>query len=172
MKLPNTSQREGTNTYRKISTLRAVVVGVCLLIVHRVFKGTVPSLKAYAESNGISEDTIRRAARVLLFPVMRLLRARRPGPRRSISSGQAGQSQALAACQAALAILKALLPGPVANLLATPAKRGIAVQHALHFEKLGVPLVDTAHSLGDRRENAPSVDQEVAAEWRWTPGPA
>lgn len=122
-------------------------MGVCLLTVHRVFPKGIPTLTAYAEKEGIGLDSIRRAARALLFPVMRLLKARRPGPKRPASKEGTLASKVLAACQAANAILKALLPGPVESLLATPAKRGMALQVALEFKKQGVPLDQTAEFL-------------------------
>lgn len=123
-------------------------MGVCLFTVRRVFHREIPTVAAYAASSGISVDTISRAARALLFPVMRLLKRRRPGPRRSASAADGAAPKTVAALQAINAILKALLPAPVAQMLSSPARRGMVVQQALHWQGQGVPLQDVAAFFG------------------------
>jgi len=103
---------------------------------------------AYAERERISVDTISRTARVLLFKVARLLKQRRPGPRRAAPSARAAAPNGLAALQAINAILKSLLPAPVTQLLSSPARRGMIVQQALHWQSKGVPLEETAGFVG------------------------
>jgi len=123
-------------------------VGVCLLTVRRVFRGEVPTVAAFAERERISVDTISRTARMLLFKVARLLKRRRPGPRQGEASADAAAPKGLAALQAINAILKSLLPAPVAQLLSSPARRGMVVQQALHWQAKGVPLEETAGFVG------------------------
>lgn len=55
--------------------------GTVLAIVELLFGGErIPTAKEYAEANGVSPSTFRRAAEWVLAPLRRLLLGRRPGP--------------------------------------------------------------------------------------------
>jgi transposase InsO family protein len=121
---------------------------VCLLIVRRVFKDQVPTVADYAQGQGISTDTIRRAARALLWPVARLLWGRRPGPRRTESTQATRQACELDALEAVNDLLKSLLSKPVAALLQSPRIRGLVIQQVLYWQTKRVALARLAQWLG------------------------
>ncbi len=122
-------------------TARTLVVGVCLWVVRRALGDRPPSLAEYAAEHGISPDTIRRAGRALLRPVLACLRARRPGPRKKPCPKLDAKIQACLAC---IDLLKSLLPAPLAELASSPQKRGLVAQAARHWMQRGVPLLTLA----------------------------
>ena len=129
--------------YKRHSRPRALLLGVCLFIVRRYFHNGIPTLSDFCRSEDISDDTIRRAARFLLFPVMRLLRGRRPGPRKKKKEPAA----TLEALTAINSFLHALLPESIARLLKNAAIRGLIAQQALFWHEKGVPLAEMATFL-------------------------
>lgn len=125
--------------YRKrLCTTRTLIVGVCLWIVRRALGDRPPTLAEYAARHGISPDTIRRAARALLRPVLACLRARRPGPLKKKSDPtHEARIQASLACND---LLKSLLPASLAELANSPHKRGLVAQVAKLWIQRGVPI--------------------------------
>jgi transposase InsO family protein len=117
-------------------------VGVCLWVVLRNFGDRVPSLSEYGKAVDVSDDTIRRTAGALLFPVVRLLRNRRPGRRKRVEP-----STTLLALRAMNDLLHALLPTSIPKLLKSPATRGMVVQQVLFWRGKGVYLLDLAEFL-------------------------
>jgi hypothetical protein len=115
-----------------------------LWVVRLTLRGQIPTLAQYASEHGISPDTIRRAGRALLRPVLACLRERRPGPRTKPSALAEAHTQAGLACND---ILKSLLPAPLPELLSSPAKRGSVAQAARHWVQRGVPLATLADWL-------------------------
>jgi transposase InsO family protein len=128
--------------YKHHGSARAVLVGVCLWVVLRNLGGRIPSLSDYCEAVEVSDDTIRRTARWLMFPVVRLLRSRRPGCRK-----RAEPSTTLLALQAMNDLLHALLPSSIPKLLKSAAARGMVVQQVLFWREKGVLLRDLAAFL-------------------------
>ena len=122
-------------------TARVLVVGMCLWVVRLALRDRMPTLTQYATEHGISPDTIRRAGRALLRPVLACLRGRRPGPRRKPGGTADAKTQACLACND---ILKSLLPAPVAELLSSPHHRGSVAQLVRHWVHRGVPLAALA----------------------------
>lgn len=122
-------------------TARVLVVGMCLWVVRLALRGRMPTLTQYATEHGIGPDTIRRAGRALLRPVLACLRGRRPGPRRKPGGTADAKAQACLACND---ILKSLLPAPVAELLSSPHHRGSVAQLVRHWVHRGVPLAALA----------------------------
>jgi hypothetical protein len=121
---------------------------VCLFIVRRVFRKRIPTISEFAAANQLSVDTIRRAASLLVRPVFRILKSRRPGPQRPRCEAKAADPEEMLACRAINAIIKALLPTSVANLLNSPQKRGRVVEQVLHFKARGARLERLAGFLG------------------------
>ena len=130
-------------------------MGVCLLVVRKNFKDEIPTLADYARQHGVSTETLRRIARMLLRPAVRLLRARRPGPaRRHRSKRGEGAADASApsphpVLAAANALLKALLSTPITTLIENSARlRGVVVEQALYWSRHGVTREHIASLLG------------------------
>lgn len=146
--------------FRRACTARALLVGVCLWVVRRQLGQQPPTLAQFAAQHGISADTIRRAALALVRPALRLLRARRPGPRASArADATTGVEARLQACLACLDLLKSLLPAPVATLARSSAhSRGAVVQTILHWTRRGVPLAVLAGWL--------SLSTKTVCRWR------
>jgi hypothetical protein len=115
-----------------------------LWVVRRSFGNKPPTLQEYAASHKISADTIRRAARALVRPVLRVLRARRPGPR---AEAKPADAAAMAACLACNDLLESLLPAPIVELASSASKRGLVAQTARHWHQRGVPLTKLADWL-------------------------
>lgn len=128
--------------YKRHSKHGSLLVGVCLFIVRRRFRGDVPTLRAFCHSEDISDDTIRRAARFLLLPVMRLLRGRRPGPRKKMLP-----APKMLALSAINGFLHTFLPKSIPKLLKSAAIRGLIAQQVLSWHEKGVPLVEMAGFL-------------------------
>ena len=124
-------------------------MGVCLLVVRRVFKDQIPTVSEYAATHGICADTVHRLYRWLLRPVFRLLRSRRPGPKGHPSDRYDHSAPPTPVLLAANALLKALLPGPVTALLKGSARlRGVVVEQALYWCGRGVTREEIASLLG------------------------
>jgi len=118
-------------------------VGVCLLVVRRAFGDRIPTVADYCREQDISDDTIRRAARVLLSPVVRLLRARRPGPKAA-----ARPAASVRALRAINDLLHALLPSSMPKLLRSPVIRGLVVHQVVFWRDQGVPFEELTSFLG------------------------
>ena len=128
--------------YKRHSKHDSLLVGVCLFIVRQKFRDEIPTLSDFCRSEELSDDTIRRAARFLLLPVMRLLRGRRPGPRKKTSP-----SPKMLALSAINGLLHTLLPKSIPKLLKSAAIRGLIAQQVLLWHEKGVPLVEMAGFL-------------------------
>jgi hypothetical protein len=120
-----------------------LLLGVCLWVVRKYFGNQVPTLEAFARDNQVSTDTLRRTVRSLLLPVARLLRQRRPGRRRKPL-----RDAAPGALRAINALLHALLPGPIVELLSDEQARCRVLDQVRHWREKGVKLGFLATFLG------------------------
>jgi len=128
--------------YRRRSTIRPLLVGVCLLVVRRTFGDEIPTVTGFCEAAGLSDETVRRTARALLRPVARLLRQRRPGPRPRATPP--ARQQALEAING---LLHVLLAKPIPKLVRSAVTRGLLTQQVLFWRGRGVSLREMAAFL-------------------------
>jgi hypothetical protein len=117
---------------------------VCLLVIPKKFSERVSTVSEYAKAQGLSVDTIQRAAKAILPKISSLLEGRSPGPKKEAAKDELPTLL----FRAINDLLRSLLPAPITRLVFSPQKRGLIVQQVRHWQARGVALETLAHFLG------------------------